>query len=186
MIFKFKPFQGPSRYVFKDPDTGLEYSETSKKTLISRIKAYRSQNKLEEIEFLDDVLENYWCALQENVGRCSPIATQRGVTGYLKGGVSLLRNVTYSLYTSQEEAERRAEICNKCPHNVFPNKTKFMAWIDNLAYHALGGRETSKDKNLGQCELCTCPLRVKVHMGGDLGVTPDLLKVLPEYCWQKK
>jgi len=185
MISKFKPFLGPAQYVFRDPDTGLEYKENSKKTLIDRIRSYRLQNELPEIEEIDQVLESYWCGLGENVGKCVPVILPRGLLGYFKGGVALIKNLAYNTFVTQEEANRRAKICVECPHNVKPEDTGLAAWADMVAYHATKGHTTEHDSKLFTCSICSCPLKAKCHLGGDLGVSAELKKKLPEYCWQK-
>lgn len=134
-----------------------------------------------EIEFLGEVLESYWCSLPENVGRCVPKIVERGILAYVKGGISLLKNMVYNSYVSKEEAERRAGICSTCPHNVKGNE----GWADLVAYHSIGDRTTPYDSKLGMCELCSCPLRAKVHLGGDLGINMETLRLLPDFCWQK-
>lgn len=185
MFFRFLPFEAPTSFCFKDPDTGREFRESSKKALIQRITAYRRQNNLETIEHLDFVLESYWCTLPENSGKCGPVNLRRGFMGYLKGGVSLLRDVTYQRYAGKDIAEARAKTCAGCVHNVFPDKEGFLKWSDELAYHALGGRTTSLDKDLGSCEICSCPLRVKVHSGEPDSGVDGLQDKFPDFCWQK-
>lgn len=153
--------------------------------MISRIRAYRLQNKLGEIDFLDDVLENYWCSLPENIGKCEPKVLPRGLLGYVKGGLALIKNVAYKTFVSQEESNRRAKICSECPYNVTPDDVGIAAWADAVAYHATQDHKTDYDVKLKTCSICSCPLKAKVHLGGDLGIAKDTLKILPEYCWQK-
>jgi len=106
--------------------------------------------------------------------------------GVLRGGIAVVKNMLFKNYASQEVAEQRAAICLQCPHNVFPDKGVFIEWSDNLAYHALEGRKVSTHDQLGNCELRSCPLRVKVHTGDEINLPLEVLKKLPDYCWQKK
>lgn len=185
MFLKFKAFAGPSSFTFKDPDTGREFSENSKEELLTRIVSYRSQNNLEEIERLPFILENYWCSLPENIGLCEETKIRRGLMGYIKGGLSLIKNVAYGAYSSIEVAEERARICKECPSNIWADKPAFMEWSDKFAYHAIGDRKTSSDKNLGSCEICSCPLRSKVWIGKLDKFPKEINDKLPDYCWQK-
>lgn len=182
---KFKPFQGPAQFVFKDPDSGTVFKEDSKKLLIDRIRAYRFQNGYEEIEFLGDVLENYWCSLPENVGRCQNRLLERGLLPSLKAGLVLIKNYVYGSYVSAKESARRASICIQCPHNILSEDKGLIAWQDSIAYHSLKDHKTPFDKKLGTCEVCSCPLKAKVHLGGNLGLKEEVRKKLPDYCWQK-
>lgn len=187
MFYKFKSFEGPKQFVFKDPDTGREFKEANKKLLIDRIQVYRTQNNLEVIEFIDTVLESYWCSLPENAGKCVSVQFKRGLLGYWRGGIAILTNIAYNSFATFKEAQARADICVTCPHNIFPDKGPFLAWADERAKHMVGDRKTTVDSKLGNCELCTCPLRAKVHIGGtSFGIDQEVNKLLPDFCWQKK
>ena len=186
MFYKFKPFQGPEEFLWTDPDTGRQFKEKTKKDLVERIVTYRAQNNLPEIEELGKVLETYWCKLPGNVGKCEPEPLKRGLMGYMKGGISLVKNMVYRKYANKEEAEKRAAVCVQCPYNVFPDKDGFIKWTDEIAYHALGDRTTELDDHLGNCAICSCPMRVKIWYGGkDFGVE-GVESRLPGYCWQKR
>lgn len=164
MISKFKPFQGPNQFVFKDPDLGTDYGpEVSKKALLDRIRVFREQNHLEPIEFLETVLENYWCSLRENVGRCVVTELPRGILPLMRAGVTLLKNYLYDKFASQEVAEKRAKQCAKCPYN---DTTVSRTWVDLLALNCVEDRRTAQYDRLGQCSVCRCPLNVKVFFDG--------------------
>lgn len=150
-----------------------------------KVRNYRKQNNLEEIENLPDVIENYLCTLPENRGNCVPYTPPRGLMGYLKGGITLLWNMAFNSYATKEVAMRRAEICLSCPNNTFPeDRNAFEKWSNEIAYHSLGGRSTEVDERLGTCAVCTCPLRVKIWNGN---VTKDKQynDKFPDFCWAK-
>lgn len=181
---KFKPFIAPLKIKFRDPDTKEWFHAKTKSELIQKIVIYRSQNELDPIENLDMVVDNYLCSLPENRGLCEPQVIKRGFMGYIKGAVTLFLNMVLSKYTTQEEAESRAETCMRCPNNVFPEKKEtFLSWTDTLAYHSLNDRSTPYDRELGSCEVCTCPLRVKIW-NGSLD-KEDYNDRLPDFCWAK-
>jgi hypothetical protein len=187
MILKFKPFQGPIQYNFVDPDTGYQYVEQSKKDLISRITNYRSQNKLEPIEFIDEVLENYWCQQPENVGRCVERKMKLGILPMIRGGVAVLKNFMYSSFVSQEEAEKRAAQCAGCKYNVIPENAGVKRWLDMIALNSVGERKTSQYSKLGTCNVCSCPLNMKVFYAGTLEPTKEEIEKYEEVgCWQKE
>lgn len=171
--------------MWKDPDTGREFEEISKSVLMDRIAAYRSQNNLEEIEGLSVVLENYWCGLAENQGRCVPARLERGFMGYLQGGIALLKNVMYGKVVRQEEADRRAGICVKCPYNVFPDKGPFMKWSDDAALAMVGDRRSKFHDRLGNCGVCSCVMKAKVFYSGTVDLEKDWIEPMQAVsCWQ--
>jgi hypothetical protein len=187
-FFRLKPFAAPKRFCFKDPDTGFMYLEPTKAELIRRIVAYRAQNGLEPIEHIGMVLENYWCTLPENVGagQFGP-NLKRGFMGYVRGGVTLLKYVMIPNPVPQAQAERRAEICEACPGNVFPDKGPFMMWTDNIAIHTVGDLRTRLHDFLGNCEGCTCVLKAKVWFPAPFSLTPEeeaRCRSLNLNCWQ--
>jgi len=186
MISKFKPFLGPAQYVFRDPDTGLEYKENSKKTLIDRIRSYRLQNELPEIEFLDDVLEHFWCTLPENVGRCEGKALQLGVLPLLKAGIVVLKNFLYDSVVRQDVAESRAAQCVGCPNNRLPENSGVKQWLDLIAINSVKGHRTKYYEKLGTCGVCECPLNMKVFYNGkiDKPTIEQQKKYDAVKCWQ--
>src|SRR5262245_51890783 len=119
---KLIAFAAPARFVFVDPDTKYQYEAATKEKLVEHIKGYRQQNRLKPIEFLDIILENYWCGLPENMGKCEPVPQlKRGLLHYIEGGVALLENIAMRRMVSVQEAERRAQICSTCIYNVNPD-----------------------------------------------------------------
>jgi hypothetical protein len=188
MFLKFKPFEASSRLEFKDPDTGFLYQAKSLPSLYKEIIQYRHNNRLEDIENLQDVVENYLCTLPENCNKCSPKELHRSFMTYVRGGVQLVKNFAYKKYATQEVAEKRAAQCEKCPLNVFPDKGPFLNYVDEWAIKFVGDRKTSNADKLGNCAGCTCVLRAKVFVGDALPPFPDdqLVKLRGVRCWQLK
>lgn len=186
MFFKFQSFEGPSSYKWKDPDTGREFNEPSKAELIKRIVQYRVQNNLEHIEHLSFVLESYWCMLPENAGKCVPIeGNPRGAMGFLKGGIALLRTFLYDSFAPQEVADKRSEQCARCPFNIFPDKGPFVKWSDEVAIASIEDRKSKRHNDLGQCAVCSCPLKAKVFYTGNIENRKDWVENMEAVnCWQ--
>ena len=181
---RLKPFSAPAKYVFRDPDDGHSYAAHTKEQLFRQILGYREQNRLPPIDALDAVLENYWCSLPENCGACEPVPLKRGWIEYLKGGVALVEDIFFGEANIVDvgDAEARAKICVDCPENVFPDKGFFMIWADNIALAARGDRHTNQDDLLGNCAVCTCPLRAKIWHKQATFSTTEAEKA-PEHCW---
>ena len=186
MLLKFKPFHAPLNYRFKDPNTGFKFEAASEKELLLRIRSYREQNNLEPLEFLEAVVENYLCHQPENVGGCKPRGEfKRGIFAYLKGGIVLLQNLMYSSFVNQEVADARSQQCADCRFNVFPDRDRFIKWSDNIAVASVGDRKSIRHESLGNCEVCSCPLRAKVHYAGKVTLSSEEIeKMKTVNCWQ--
>jgi len=187
MFKKFKAFEAPYRYNFKDPDTDMSFVSSSREDLFKQIITYRQQNRLEPIEALPLVVENYWCSQPENIGKCqdNPDAT-RSFTAYLSGGMMLLKSLLFKRYAPQEVADKRAEQCVSCEFNVFPDKGPFIKWTDDLAIECVGQRKSKYHNELGQCGVCTCALRAKVFIDDKLPPfdKQQLVQLRKVKCWQ--
>lgn len=189
LLSRPKPFLGFKSWKFKDPDTGFEFKGANIQQILSHIRSYREQNSLEPLEMLDTVVTNYNCMLPENLGVCTatPEKLKRGVYQYIKGGIALLKNMLYPSFATQEEADRRSLICKECVLNVFPDKTKFIKWSDDLAEQCVENRRSKYHESLGNCEACSCPLRAKVWWNGKVELTnterTQMESANPK-CWQ--
>lgn len=187
MLSKFKPFCAPVEWKFKDPDTGFEFKAITEKDLMKHIREYRVQNSLEPLEFLESTVEHYLCQQRENIGAC--IRThrlKRGIFQYIKGGIVCLQNMLYSSFAPQEKADERALTCVNCPHNIFPDKDRFLKWADKIAQASIEDRRSTHHDELGNCDICSCPLRSKVFFNEKLSLPISELAQMPDYCWQKK
>jgi hypothetical protein len=85
---------------------------------------------------------------------------------------------------SQEEAERRAEICAGCPLQV---ATPAMCWgchgIAGLLPMIAGSRKTRLDSKLEACSVCGCFNSVAVHIPLDCQESKG---EYPPHCWKRK
>lgn len=187
VFMEFKPFQGPSAYTFIDPDTQHQYTAQNQAELVRMILGYRQQNRLEPIEALNEVLENYWCRQRENKGKCSFYQLKRGFLETMKGGISLLTNYMYDKFVTQDQADARASICIECPENVDPEKGMLVAWEDEIAQACVGDRKSKYHDRLHTCKACGCLLKGKVFYSGKLELEPDTLAQMPVgKCWQRE
>lgn len=89
-------------------------------------------------------------------------------------------------------AEHRASVCETCPKN---GKGDLTRWFTVPASEIIRNQlsrihdlslTTSRDGILGVCQVCLCPLRLKVHAPQRLVVehlTEETRKELPKECW---
>jgi hypothetical protein len=187
-FLRFNQFNGPKVFRFPDPDKrGKVYEGVSYEDLYRKIRGYRSQNELPEIPYLETVVENYLCRLPEHIGSCRPRPPlKRGLIPTIKGGIALITNLMYSKFVPQDVADARSEVCLSCPKNVFPDKGKFIQWSDDLALQSIGERKSKHHAELGNCEVCSCPMRCKVWYTGPFKFPKKQLEEFPDFCWQKK
>ena len=187
MLRKFAPFRVAHSYYFKNPENNWKITGTSFKDLINKIRLYRAQNEFPELEFLESVVEHYLCMRPENVGACESAGPlKRGIIATIKGGIVTLKNLMYNSFVTQAVADERSEICLNCPHNFFPDKGPFIEWSDKLAENSIGDRKSKHHDKLGNCEICSCPLRCKEFFAGKISLTQEELIAMPNYCWQKQ
>jgi len=185
---KFASTTSPAHWEFQDPDVAHKYYEApDQNKLYSLINSYRAQNRLEPIESLQLVVENYLCGKTENSGKCVDAMLQRGWTSIVRGGVALLKQYYYgdAHMVTDAEAERRAKICVTCPHNVKPEKAFDVQFQDELAELSTRGRKTSVNSELGNCGCCGCPLRAKVFHKATFELSDKELECLIPECWQR-
>lgn len=95
---------------------------------------------------------------------------------------------------SPQLAERRAQVCVKCPLN---GKGGLEEWFTKPASEAIRRQfekmahrhlSTSVDNELGTCTICLCPMKLKVHTPLSHIQTymqPDVEKLLDHNCWIK-
>ena len=111
-------------------------------------------------------------------------------------GVGLLMDfIPYGTPVSPELAAKRGEVCDTCPRN---SQQAFGAFFTQPASERLQKMveartdlklETPFDANLGVCEVCLCPMKLKVHVPLDTileKTKPSTMAEFPSHCWIAK
>jgi hypothetical protein len=89
-------------------------------------------------------------------------------------------------------AEKRAEVCVKCPHNQQPSGLNVLsseaAKELSALLSVLKGKKmtTSQDRSLLMCDICGCPNTSKVWVPIDVvlkNLRPATLEKFPPHCW---
>lgn len=127
-------------------------------------------------------------------GNVAAAAGAKRIVGGLKAFIELFGEEGSPV--AHDEAERRAAICAVCPKN-----DKDLNWIEKFetgAAHLLKMQlsirhdmklETSKDKELGLCAACGCPMELKVHAPLEFirkRTNSDVMMNLHSSCWIPK
>jgi len=134
------------------------------------------------------VVENFNCLRPENKHKCTDNKKlHRSFFGYLKGGIALLKYYFMVKQVDDSIADKRSEQCAVCPLNVFPDKGPFLEWSDSVAEAATGGRKSARHDDLGNCEGCSCVLKMKVFAQAPFELDEEERKKLAAVdCWQLK
>jgi hypothetical protein len=94
---------------------------------------------------------------------------------------------------SRDLAEQRAQICSACAYN---GKGDLSSWFtrpaSELIRKQIGAAKdlnmrTSVDDKLGVCNVCACPIKLKVHVPRATinKHTAEMIEGLPAHCWMK-
>jgi hypothetical protein len=135
------------------------------------------------------VIEAYMCSLPQYRHKCEPSEPfSRSIFGYMQGGVALLKNMFYGKKNMVDRriADARATQCISCRFNVFPDKSRFLRWSDEVAEASTRGKKSKYYNKLGSCTVCSCPLKAKVwYKGGSEKFSKKEQDMFKEVnCWQ--
>lgn len=84
----------------------------------------------------------------------------------------------------QEEAVRRASICATCPYNVSTSGCGgCRAALEGLRSSILK-ESTPLDDKLQACGVCSCDLKLLVHVPLDIAKKGKENLIFPKWCWQ--
>lgn len=84
---------------------------------------------------------------------------------------------------SEQEAERRAEICAKCPMQISASGCWGCKGIAGMLPAIAGARKTKYDPQLKACGICGCYNAVSVHLPTDIQQDSNL--EFPPHCWKQ-
>lgn len=91
----------------------------------------------------------------------------------------------YKSFVTEDVANARANHCKKCPFNIFPDKGPFIKFSDAMANAMVGKKRVEAYDDLGNCAVCSCPLRGKVWYNGEVDLTDEQEKSMKSVdCWQ--
>ena len=172
--------------------TGITFGQ-----LLQRVVLHRANNglpwKSPDFETLEGEIEDWICqqlSPKEQIKKCTQGFRTRGTVPWTEVLDFIKTNVHWFVHGAekvpQEEAERRAKICQNCPLNVgiasgcaTCNRT-LDAYRKEIVQDS-----TTLDKSLRACAVCGCDLKSIVHIPlASLQAKGD--KEFPKWCWQAK
>lgn len=193
----------PGGYVWKDPDTGVEFKGIVFSNVFSQAVAHRRANRLDVPGDFQNVMLEQMCARWPK-GWCSEDGKPTPVPGKsfftvdrLKAGSRALLQLVRGRYASPETMRARAAVCRTCPARVSVEGCFSCGGIAKIAAQALGKDRDQQalalirapqevPTNRVGCNACGCYLPAKVWLRGDenlKSVTPDARAKLPPTCW---
>jgi len=160
----------PGGWRYTDPDTGFRFKRRYARfsELEDHVRRYRLLNDLPSIPSLSLVIQDWLCSQSNMESYCRGIeVVSRTLKQYLKGAQASAKMIAAGekAYVPQQVAEARAEVCVSCRYNKKSDKhSRLQRYTDKYVKSMVGDRRTSFDEKLHSCDICSCPLRPKVHV----------------------
>jgi hypothetical protein len=171
-------------YYIEDPLTKKPLEGTTFEMLYNRAVAYRRSNSIpigldfeEEIEA--QVCQRYpqECEVSKRSMGVATIAP--GLWDVVRGSQIMMQHrINGAELVSQEEANRRAEICYRCPMRAQMTLpcSRCTGVLENIVNVITGSHGTPFDEKLSACSVCKCYISASVWMPLDtqcIGVTDE-------------
>lgn len=152
-----------------DPLTGVRVAASNWDHLVSQVRDERKANGAAIGTELESEIEDWVCANhpEEAIAvdpRMPPIRSLN-LDDIVTGTKTFLAfKAAGSPLVSEEEAERRAQICARCPRNLsWSQNCSICSKVEDAIQLVVGTRRTSVGQQLFACNLCGCSNKVQVH-----------------------
>jgi len=188
------------------PERGIVGEGTNYDMVRTRVLEYRKANSIPIGLGFEDDLEQAICerypAECECVDPNMPRVRELSMHQIVNGTTTLARisaqrataliGLSASPFVSQEEANRRAQICQKCPFNTTFRKpcTGLCPEIRDVVMAVKGNRSTPYDQETKSCSICGC--YTAAHIWIDLTIMAQGLSELEKQqfanvpgCWKQ-
>lgn len=175
-------------FIFKDSRTGIVHKDISLFAIFPKVAQSWAANGIEPPQNWKAVVVHEMCEQNPHIECREEGEPERHMTlqdvyrfansvkNWMAGGMK---------FVDKEEAERRAAICAKChfnkPVGICFNCHAALKW----AGERIGWPESSRDHELRGCVICSCLLRLKIHLPLDAIDNTGLSEKWPEWCWQR-
>lgn len=195
-MFSFKNHNQvpPKGYNFR-ATTGLNINARNYYQWLDHINAHQTANNLPSVtpqeaqdqncRSLSPSAAGEFCR-DEDADKCIDAVSLKASDIYRGTKGLAIFKLSGSPLVPQDEAERRAAICVRCPYNVQFRKPCIGLCRDlvELIGSIVGGAKTSLDSKLNACAVCKCSLPAKIHVPTDIlnRIDGNSLKY-PENCW---
>jgi hypothetical protein len=179
---------------YRVPETGVQLISASFQSLTSDVRAHLKANNLPIPESFANWLANEVCTQNENMGRICGKPPKKRPAGMLANlspamlgrfSRTMMGVLSSRRLVSQEEANRRANICMGCPLNVTVGGCQGCFSFVHEVRKLLTNITTEAKPDF--CGACGCDLQLKVWIPND--ILDDAETELPEYapdCWRRE
>lgn len=182
----------PGGWRYRIPETGILIKTSSYWLLSSEARKHYAANAIPVPAILDDLILEYVC---KNGASCEYDGVQLtkgtpkkslNISDVIRFTQTRLDALLKGSKVSQEEANRRAEICAACPSNkplegcTGCNSRSLREFVRLLAQ---AGR-TPLDEQLKSCEYCGCFIQSMVWTPLESLKRYDDVSQLPSNCWK--
>lgn len=185
----------------EDPMTKYPLMGTHFEMLFNKAVAYRRANSLPMGLDFEDEIEAAVCArypaeCEHNKRAIGVSLVAPGLYDVARASMAMINHkLDGSQLVSQEEANRRAQICRNCPFRAqmtLPCSRCFSA-LENVVGWITGSRGTPFDEKLSACGICRCYISASVWLPVDVqcvGTTEEMrekFSVAKEVsnCWKQ-
>jgi hypothetical protein len=194
----------PGKFTFVVPENGYRISHVmSLDELFDRVYKHYRDNKIPLPSDWKDRVEDQLCRrLPSRWCNYSNGDEGQGFVPNLSGekilkGIQSLAAMAMSVakgeevFVSQDEANKRAEICTRCYYNMTSNFCSGCAVgqaITSTVAKVKGGRTTPLDGLLQSCGICGCKNEAIVHVNRNIlltGEKNETTNARPDWCWVK-
>lgn len=161
----------PGGFSYYQKETGYNVTGITWRQLLDRVAQHRRNNNLPIGEDFGNEIEQAICdrlSIESQLDYCDmgaripkSVAWQQ-IEGFLKfvGAHILARGAL----VTQEEAERRAAICARCPLNMGLHGCAVCRSTVEVFRQTILERSTQQDAVLQACGICGCELKTMVHV----------------------
>jgi hypothetical protein len=193
------PYGGTWNYT--DPHSGQQFSHYQYDGLLDKIRAHRQANNFPiGLEFEQEI-EAQLClghsAECDDLPEGLPYRTNLTLADVIRGSAVMMRFYAAGKpMVSREEAERRAQICVKCPLNdnySKPCSVGICSELKAVVSAVIGQTGTRFDVDLKSCRICKCLNQASCWLPLDIqcpSITEDMKKQF-QYarekfgCWKE-
>lgn len=187
----------PGGFRFLVRETGTWVRGAHRGDLYTKVKKHCESNEIEPptlAEIEDQICESLDGSVcmhddgkpyQQSVVR--PLTLREVLTASVTMGEWMLKGGNK---VPQEEADRRALECTRCPKNKFFTDCTAcnLNKVRNMAERFIGKAKTKYDGQLNNCEICGCTNKVQVWVPLEIlqkHLTSKVNEALPDWCWKK-
>jgi len=157
-----------------DPLTGVRSSAVHWDHLVIKVRDERKANGAPIGLELEDEIEAWACLAHpeevEVFDERLPKRRSLNLDDVVRGTETLAAfKMAGSPLVSQAEANRRANICAKCPMNIsWSQSCSICSKVENVVMKIVGNVRTERDQQLFSCSICGCSLKAAVHLPNDI------------------